>query len=125
MIHLSNYILEKLHISKDYKNAESEENIETIEVYDFLNGGTHKFDLNVVYKSKSGKALIVEFPNGKYQDFWSDKRDTAWSLMSDAINEEWPEESWKTLKEKRPKWFTKDVLATEDDLDKYMPLEDK
>ena len=109
-----------------YTTPIKEKGLHKITIGDYLNGGLHNYEVNVIYAvndenqlRKDEAVIIINDPKNKhkYQDFFLNKDE--WMMLTVYDNDEDPKETWKDLNInlKVPNWFTKDKLMTPDELE--------
>ena len=109
-----------------YTTPIKEKGLHKITIGDYLNGGLHNYEVNVIYAvndenqlRKNEAVIIINDPKNKhkYQDFFLNKDE--WMMLTVYDNDEDPKETWKDLNInlKVPNWFTKDKLMTPDELE--------
>ena len=109
-----------------YTTPIKEKGLHKITIGDYLNGGLHNYEVNVIYAvndenqlRKNEAVIIINDPKNKhkYQDFFLNKNE--WMMLTVYDNDEDPKETWKDLNInlKVPNWFTKDKLMTPDELE--------
>ena len=109
-----------------YTTPIKEKGLHKITIGDYLNGGLHNYEVNVIYAvndenqlRKDEAVIIINDPKNKhkYQDFFLNKDE--WMMLTVYDNDEAPKETWKDLNInlKVPNWFTKDKLMTPDELE--------
>ena len=109
-----------------YTTPIKEKGLHKITIGDYLNGGLHNYEVNVIYAvndenqlRKDEAVIIINDPKNKYkyQGFFLNKDE--WMMLTVYDNDEDPKETWKDLNInlKVPNWFTKDKLMTPDELE--------